>query len=382
MGRPALPIGGWGRVGFLHSDGRVRARVRVRDADGVLRAVSRWGDSEVEAGARLAVAVREHDPGGGGELRGATRVRVAVDLWLTEIEQSSLSDSSRQLYRAAARRYILPTLGTLCLAELTVPALERALAVVRTRHGPHCARAARCAMSSLCRCAVRHGALSVNPVSGTRPVSCPRRRVRALTSGEAIDLLARLRQDPVAVRLDLPDFVAFMLGTGVRIGEASAVRQSVLDLNAGTVHINATITRVAGAGLQIQPRCKTDGSQRTLCLPPALITLLRSREVRGHARGPAGVIFTSPSGHLRDPSNTEADLRRALDRAGYPWVTSHVFRKTVASHLDDAGYSIRQIADQLGHARPSTTLNYYLGRRAVTTPDSARDLEVLVGAGT
>jgi integrase len=62
-------------------------------------------------------------------------------------------------------------------------------------------------------------------------------------------------------------------------------------------------------------------------------------------------------------------LRAALDRAGYPWVTSPTFRKTVASRLDDAGFSIRHIADQLGHSRPSSPLDHYLGRRAVMTAD-------------
>jgi integrase len=88
-------------------------------------------------------------------------------------------------------------------------------------------------------------------------------------------------------------------------------------------------------------------------------------------------VFPSPAGQLRDPSNTQADLRAALDRAGYPWVTSHTFRKTVASRLDDAGFSIRHIADQLGHARLSTTLDRYLGRRAVTTADHAAALSDL-----
>jgi hypothetical protein len=50
-------------------------------------------------------------------------------------------------------------------------------------------------------------------------------------------------------------------------------------------------------------------------------------------------------------------------------VSSHTFRKTVASRLDDQGFSIRHIADQLGHARPSTMLDHYLGRRAITTAD-------------
>ncbi len=168
-----------------------------------------------------------------------------------------------------------------------------------------------------------------------------------------------------------------MLGTGVRIGEAAAVRDAVLDLAAGTVHINATVVRIAGAGLRIQPRTKTAASERVLAVPQPVLDTLRDRQTAGRPTGPAGVAFPSPAGMLRDPSNTQADLRAALDGIGYPWVTSHTFRKTVASRLDDHGFSIRHIADQLGHARPSTTLDHYLGRRAVTTADFAAALSDL-----
>ena len=43
----------------------------------------------------------------------------------------------------------------------------------------------------------------------------------------------------------------------------------------------------------------------------------------------------------------------------------HNFRKTTATHLDQAGLSARVIADQLGHARPSMTQDVYMGRKAV-----------------
>jgi integrase len=230
----------------------------------------------------------------------------------------------------------------------------------------------------LCRTAVRHGAIPFNPVRDTRPIACPRKRVRALTTSAASDLLRRLRADPAASRLDLPDFVEFMLGTGMRIGEAAAVREAVLDLNAATVHVKATVVRVAGTGVQIQPRTKTAGSERILALPHPLVTTIRCRVADGDPPGPGGVIFTSPAGLIRDPSNTQVDLRKVLDRIGYAWVTSHVFRKTVASRLDDAGFSKRRIADQLGHARPSTTLDHYLGRRAITTADFADALCPLI----
>jgi len=324
------------------------------------------------------VAVRELACQDDGVIAAETRLESATQVWVSELARSGLAPSTRQLYRAAARRYLLPTLGSLLIGELTVPRIEQALGSIRSRHGPQPARAARRALSSLCHWAVRHGALRVNPVRDTQPIACPRKRVRALTVSEATDLVARLRADPTAVRLDLPDFVEFMLGTGARIGEACAVREATLDLKAGTVHINATVVRVNGAGLQIQPRTKTAGSERILHLPRHVVWMLKRRSLTGHPPGPAGVIFTSPTGVIRDPSNTQADLRQALDGAGYPWVSSHVFRKTVASRLDDEGYGIRHIADQLGHSRPSTTMDYYLGRRALTTIDVTDALEPLL----
>ncbi|HET9653767.1 MAG TPA: hypothetical protein VFP72_00295 [Kineosporiaceae bacterium] len=87
-------------------------------------------------------------------------------------------------------------------------------------------------------------------------------------------------------------------------------------------------------------------------------------------RGPAGatsgsVVFPSPLGQTRDRSNTTGDLRRAFDRAGVSWVSSHTLRKTVATRLDDAGLS----------ARPSLTQDVYLSRK-VAGPAAARVLEM------
>jgi len=76
-------------------------------------------------------------------------------------------------------------------------------------------------------------------------------------------------------------------------------------------------------------------------------------------------LFPSAVGGWRDPSNTQRALREARGTQGFVWVTSHVFRKTCATILDDAGLSARMVADQLGHARPSMTQDVYLGRKMV-----------------
>jgi len=48
-------------------------------------------------------------------------------------------------------------------------------------------------------------------------------------------------------------------------------------------------------------------------------------------------------------------------------VTSHSFRKTVATLIDDEGLSARIGADQLGHAKVSMTQDNYMSRGRVHT---------------
>ena len=68
------------------------------------------------------------------------------------------------------------------------------------------------------------------------------------------------------------------------------------------------------------------------------------------------------------------EATRPEDGDALAWITSHTFRKTTATILDDAGQSARQIADQLGHARPSMTQDVYMGRRA-KNPGAAAALD-------
>ena len=106
--------------------------------------------------------------------------------------------------------------------------------------------------------------------------------------------------------------------------------------------------------------------------------MLRERAARpdqdgGHGHRP---VFPAPLGGWRDPSNTHADLRNAFTTAGFDWVTTHVFRKTVATLVDQAGLPSRAAADQLGHANTSMTTDVYFGRKVAAT-GAATVLEAL-----
>jgi integrase len=136
------------------------------------------------------------------------------------------------------------------------------------------------------------------------------------------------------------------MATGLRIGEACGLAWAAVDLDAGTIDVRAAVVRVKGRGLVVK-KTKTDTGARTLVLPQWCVTMLRDRAAPRNPPDEGRPVFPAPLGGWRDPSNTQADLRDAFTAADFDWVTSHVFRKTVATLMDQAGLSSRAAADQL-----------------------------------
>jgi len=367
MPRPPLPIGTYGNIAVQPVTGGFRASTRFRDHDGVTRKVERFGTTEASAKNRLREDLRDRGQQGARDgLNGDSRFRAAADEWVSAVEhlaaQGLRSPNTVQLYRLNLNVHVLPALGELRLREITVPRLDRVIQTVQLHKGSATAKIARTVISGVLGLAVRHGAIPSNPVRDIgRIASSPRRPPRALTTAERIEWISRLRADEDAVRKDLPDLCEWMLGTGVRIGEALAVSWDEVDLTAGRVEIEHTIIRITGVGL-IRKGTKSTAGERTLPLPGFALAMLRRRKLASGGRGP---VFPDSGGGWRDPSNTSRDLRNARGSGDFAWVTSHVFRKTTATELDRAGLSARQIADQLGHSKVSMTQDRYLGRRAV-----------------
>jgi len=280
-----------------------------------------------------------------------------------------VAPTTRQAYRARLDAEVLPSLGGLRVRELTVGTVDRHLRATAAVHGVAVTKMTRSVLSvlsGLCGLATRHDALERNPVRDAGSTRATRTKVpRALTIAQARQLRALLTYDDVAVARDVPDLVGLMLATGLRIGEAAAVAWAGVDLKAGTLNVQGTVVRLKGQGLVLREVTKTRAGSRLLVLPSWCVAMLRRR---GPSTGP---VFAAVRGGLRDPSNTQADLRDALQTAGFAWATSHTLRKTVATLMDDAGLSPRAAADQLGHPKPSMTQDVYMGRKIAHTGAAA-----------
>ena len=370
MGRPHLELGTHGRVRVYRDAVGYRAMCLFRDWDGVTRQVQRQEKTKGAAERALAVALRDRGQSGSGYvIAPETKVAVVAEKWFGDLEGKS--PSTMQAYRDRLDRQVLPALGGVRVRELSVGLVDRHLAAVRAAHGPALARMTKSVLSGICALACRHDALKANPCRDVARIpSKPRRTPRSLTVDEVKAVRTWLDEDPKALDRDLPDLVAFMAATGLRIGEACAVSWSDVDLDAGTVTVSGTVLRVKGQGLVIS-RPKSAAGERVLELPSWCVQVLRRR---GCSSGP---VFPAPRGrNLRDPSNTRRALREAFVGMGMAGVTSHAFRKTVATLIDEAGLSARSAADQLGHAKPSITQDVYYGRQRRVT-GAAQVLEQL-----
>jgi integrase len=218
--------------------------------------------------------------------------------------------------------------------------VDRFVTDVHEHVGPATGRTCRSIVSGVMALAVRHGAVPANPTRELERLSVqPRRVPRALSEAERARWFRALMGDQVALRQDLFDLSAFLLATGLRIGEALAVLWRDVDLDLGVLRVTSTLIRVTGGCLVRKPT-KSQAGERVLQLPQWCVILLDKRRAVGV--GVDESVFGTVDGTFRDPRTVTRWLVAARKRHGFEeWMTFHAWRKTTATVLDEAGATAR-----------------------------------------
>ena len=362
MARPPLPLGTHGKIKAIQlGPGRWRARTKYRDYDGVTRPVERVGSSKTAAENTLKEALRdrgrvERD----GEITADSKVGSVAAVWLRDLDESDRATRTKLTYVDTRPRILAPAVEQLWLRDMRVSRVERVIREIRHRNGPGAAQHARAVLSGILGLAVRHDAMDSNPVRDLTPATRKSKRVRVdLDEASLTELRAYLGESRPAKKYDLIDVVDVLSGLGCRIGELLALDWEKIDDEAGTIAIEGTVIRVPKVGLIVQLHTKSDAGMRTIIPPRWLIELLYRRHLGSFGKW----VFPSSAGTLRDPDNTRKQLRATVKDTDWEGLHPHAFRHLVATRLDAAGLSAREIADYLGHERPSMT-QVYLTRKA------------------
>jgi integrase len=298
-----------------------------------------------------------------GEFTLDTKIMALVEQHIDRLEEDGRAVRTIDTYRYCAK-LLGKIMSGVRVGEATPARLDAAIRSMRRAHGDVLAVQAKTILKGGLHLAVMANVLAANPV---RDVSPHRSKTQpqgatALTADELRGLLAKLRASEACQRHDLIDPITLFIGTGLRISELLGLEWKNFDAKAETLTITGKVIRAAGKrGLMRVDETKTAAGRRTLPLPSFAVTVLTARRSLPFL-GQQSMVFPSAAAGWRDPDNFRARWAEVRDDLGVPGSTTHSFRKSVATLIDDEGLSARIGADHLGHTRISMTQDKYFAR--------------------
>jgi integrase len=328
--------------------GRVTYRARYRDPSGRERKRSFARKTDAQ---RFLVGIED------AKLRGAYVDPAKGKVGFSEQAEgwfrttADLKPGTRRTYRMLLDNQVLPYFGTATLAGIdTLAVREWVAGLVEGGLSPSRIRNAHQVLSQVLATAVEGGRLARNPAAGVR---LPKRIEREMLFLDA----AQVEQLADAIGPHYRVLVYFLAYTGLRFGEAVALKTKRLDLLRARCEVVESATEV-GSALVWGPT-KTN-ERRTVRLPRFLVELLAAH-LAGRPHDPDDLVFTAPlGGPLRERKFLHGQLKPAARRAGLSaTLRAHDLRHTAASLLIREGASVKAVQRSLGHKSAVMTLDRY-----------------------
>lgn len=318
-----------------------------------------------DAEARLAQLIHEYETGLAVD---PSRITVAEWLrqWLAQ-RAPQLRPTTLERYEEVVRLHLIPALGRFQLQALRPMQVQglygRWLAegiaplTVRKYH-----QVLHKALEDACRLQV----IARNPAAYAElPQPRPARKVGPLLPEEVGAVVAALKGEPAVYRAAGMLF----LYTGMRRGEALGLQWDDVDFSSGTIAVRRARLRTAKGEIIGMP--KTASGNRMVPIHPALAEELaawrRAQLEERLATGPAwkgGEWVLARAGGPVSPWALSTWWAGFAKRTGVE-ARLHDLRHTAATLMAAAGVPPRVLAEMLGHARASFTLDVYAGSPAL-----------------
>ena len=268
-----------------------------------------------------------------------------AELWMNTYK-TALKETSKRDYRYILDKLLYPTFMDIPVQSVTITGIQGFL-----NSHPSTAKSTlrKCVivLDQIFSLAVREEITGVNPVDKKflkYPSDIVQER-QALSCDAFKSILANI---PAIQRQDDRRFIAILALTGMRRGEALALRWEDIDFQEKTIRVSRNVTYPDNNPIVGTPKSKS--GFRVIPLDDRLSGFLApfqsSGYILGGERPPTKSSFTK----------MWSRISRQIDLHG---ATPHIFRHTYATLLNGAGVPIKTIQSILGHADISTTMNVY-----------------------
>ncbi len=288
-----------------------------------------------------------------------------LDAW-QDSNRVRLKEASISRYQNLIDAHILPELGNKRMSQLSAAAINRFLAD-KMDHGrldgtgglsASYVRSITLIIGSAFEYAVAENLCSPLRTPITKP-SLPKKELCILCVEKQNALEQELMNNMNEEKL----LIYLTLYTGLRIGEACALRWEDISLESKLIYVRQTISRVWDSESEkkysrlIVGSPKTESSLRCIPICSKLYSILSQfsyRKTHGY------VLSNKNTGSFTSPRTFEYQYKKILKEAHLEPINYHALRHTFATRCIECGVDIKSLSEILGHANVSITLNTYV----------------------
>jgi integrase len=341
----------FGRVRRLPSG---RWQARYPGPDGIDRAAPNTFATKTDASIWLTGKETEIrsgdwlDPDAGAVLFGSY-----AKSWVAE--RPNLRPKTVQLYEGLVRLHLVPVLAS--LGVVTVADVKEGK--VRTWRkklldsgvGPVTVAKAYRLLKAIMNTAVDDGLIKRNPcrIDGAGQEHSPERPV--LTIAQVFALADAFTDRRYRLLILLAVFCS------LRWGELAALPRYCVDTDAGIISVRASVVELARGPLVTGPP-KSAAGRRDVVIPAFLLPDVTAHLDAFTAAGPRVLVFTGPKGAQLRRSNFSRAWNKAAAAAGLDGFHFHDLRHTGNTLAGEAGATLRELMDRMGHASTRAALIY------------------------
>lgn len=300
------------------------------------------------------------DEHGGITACGDMTVSAWFEYWLENIKSANAKKNTISNYRNRYKQSIEPYIGNMLLRDVKPLHCQNILnEMVNSGYKNSTIGLVRTAMKILFEDAVENEIIIRNPVK--KSVQCTQGKESeiktAMTVEEQKVFLSHAKESSYYYQY------AFVLQTGIRVGELVGLQWSDIDFENKVLGISRTVNQIAGEWIAGTPKSKA--GQREIPLTAEALNILDkvkdSRKtldivpMQFH-----DVVFVSRTGKPVDNSSYNAALRKICDKAGIPHISMHTLRHTFATRCIEAGMQPKTLQTVLGHSSIDMSMNVYV----------------------
>lgn len=286
-------------------------------------------------------------------------------IWINDI-RTTVKPNTIRTYRCAYKNHIAAELGSHELATINHTDIINARTVISQSVSAGYTNYVITVLKMMLEEALRREIIDKNPAGSIRSIKViqksPHTTHRALTVEEQQRFMFQIKGKKYY------NLIALLLCTGLRFGEAGALRWTDIDFTRGVISVNRTISYDESCHTIIEKTPKSQASVREIPINSTIRAILLSQKELtyglGKDKNPDNLIFLS--GKNTHPENRSVNrfISKAvseINASGFEMekFTCHALRDTFATRYIEQGGTMQTLKTLLGHSSITLTMDLY-----------------------